>query len=296
MIKIEKYIKYINILNISNKKIILNKMVNSYKIYVLILSGIIILSLGFGIYATVLYAKRNDFKSDNYICGSYENITSMSMSKNILSIWNWKYTSSYGYFEHMCPTFTHDANIYRGNQLAMRTDGKIFTVKSKVNLRDCHGNIKYIMETGSPWETLINKNLIWVKLLLKYPNDTIIAYVSSTIFITGNIEFRNINDTLIASAEKIIEGIHWQWNYKIYSEEIDLSAIIAITAKISFNPSAFDYVNNNKENNDGCNKFFMASWIISIILLGLLFIGGITYCYNNYKKKQNNKNYYCMYT
>ena len=106
------------------------------------------LMFSFGIYCCVEYARRDAYEKSDYVCGTFGNITSLTMTKELWSIWHWKYSGGTGYFEQRCPTFTHDASIYNNGQLVARTDGKILSLMSKYYIKDCHGNIKYYVEAG----------------------------------------------------------------------------------------------------------------------------------------------------
>jgi heme/copper-type cytochrome/quinol oxidase subunit 2 len=270
----------------------------------------IILTLGFGIYGAVEYSNRNKYEDSSYTCGTFGNMTSLSMRKVLLSQWHWRYDAhpqgeDFGYFKQRCPTFTHDAKVFQDNKLSLVTDGKIVSLKSKVNILDCYGNLKYVIETGNLWQTIINSNKIWVSLLLKHPNGTLIAYVEQTIFVTGNIEFKEPSGKVIAAhVRKEIESLRWQWDYTVYdTSKINMDVLIAITAKVSFSPQA----HNDKDSTDACNNFFMTTGIIALVFLILLVVGGLYYLYYRFCKKddsndsttnylQTNKNYDYMYS
>lgn len=260
-------------------------------ILVLVLGLIIILTLGFGIYGAVEYSNRNKYEDSSYQCGTFGNMSFLSMRKVLLSQWHWKYEAypqgeKFGYFVQRCPTFTHDVNVYQDNSLTLRTDGKIFTTVSKVNFNDCHGNMRYYMETGSFWQTIINTNKIWVSLLLYHANGTLVAYVDSKIFVVGNIDFKDPSGRIIAAhVKKEIESIRWQWDYTIYdTNKINMDVLVAITGKVSFSPQG----HNNKDDTDVCNNFFITTGILALVLLCLLVVGGFCYLYYYYCKKVSN--------
>lgn len=255
---------------------------SSNKIVVFITIFVVICALGFGIYACVEYVNRNNYESSDYVCGSFANITSMTMDKQIWDVWHWTYASEYGSFEQKCPTFAHDANIYRNGRLAMITDGKLLSIVSRTELKDCHGNVAYVLETGDFFQTMINGNRIWVELLLKYTNDTIIAYVTSKIFFVGSIDFTSPNGQTIARAAKTIDGAHWKWTYNLFTTEIDMAPIIAATAKISFSPA----FGEKDDKNDMCNQFFLGAGITAVILLGILFVAGIVFVIAFFQKNR----------
>jgi hypothetical protein len=264
-------------------------------IIVSIVAILVACTIGFGIYGAVKFANRNNFENSDYECGSFGNATSLSMRKVLLSAWNWMYEAepqgeNFGYFVQRCPTFTHDTDVYQNNRLSMRTDGKIFTTVSKINLYDCHGVLQYFVETGSLWQTIINTNNIWISLLLKYPNETIVAYVESNIFVVGSVDFKNVSGGTIARVDKVIEGIRWQWNYQIFdNKQINMDILVAITGKLSFMPGVFD----KDDKTDVCNQFFLGTGITALILLCLLVVGIIAFLYYTFFKNRTGDSQIC---
>jgi hypothetical protein len=117
---------------------------------------------------------------------------------------------------------------------------------------------------------------------LQYPNETTIAYVDSSIFIVGNIHFKDLNGNIIATASKSIDGAHWQWTYNLYTTIIDLAPIVAITSKLSFSPA----IGEKDSKTDVCNQFFLGAGITALILLCLLFIGACVWIYYLSKNKK----------
>lgn len=251
-------------------------------IIIAIIISIACVTIGFGIYATYEYSQRNVYKNADYVCGSFKNLTILTMTKNIWKIWHWQYDGENIYFRQRCPTFTHDAEIYIGNTLVSKTDGKIFNLDSTYYIKDCHGVITNIIKTSSFSQTIINSNNIWTSLLLYTSNGTLIAYIDSDIFVTGNVQLKNISGYTIANINKNIGGISWSWSYEIFDKShITMDVLVAITSKLSFMPRFFE--KNNKM--DMCNNFFLSVGIISLVFLCLFFVGGIVYVIFYLRKK-----------
>ena len=239
-------------------------------IIILCITGFLIACmLGFGSYAAYEYSQRNVYESDSYTCGNFDNITNLVMTKKIWSIWHWEYASNNAYFRQRCPTFEHDASIYNNGLLVARTDGKILTVVSEMNIKDCHGNIIYTVESGNLFQTIINSNNIWTSLIVKDTNGTIFAYVTTSIFIVGTITFNDIFGNPIAIIDKAISINGWKWTYTIYNQSaIDMEVLLAITAKLSFSPGPGE----KNDKTDMCNQFFVGAGVTTLILISLLLI------------------------
>lgn len=220
-------------------------------------------TLGFGIYACYEYANRDKFPPQS-ACGTFGNITSMTMKKKVFKLWSWEYESDVGFFKQRCPTFTHDADIYdNNNNLISRTDGKIFSLTTRYNIYDCFGNTKYIVETGNFFEAVINTNRIWVSLLLRDKSENVIGFIDSEIFVDGSVNLKDLNGTIIANMAKTFDPF-WQWTYNIYSNSntvVDMDCLVAITSKLSFMPGIFE----KKDKTDICNQFFLGASITAVI-------------------------------
>ena len=242
-------------------------------ILIMVLIGFLsICTLGFGIYAAYEYSQRNVYENNAYTCGNFNNITKLVITKDIWSIWHWTYRSDNSNFVQRCPTFDHDASIYNNDRLVARTNGKIATTISELQIKDCHGNVKYTIESGDLFQTIINANKIWVSLIVKDVNGIVFTYISSTIFIAGTVTFNDIYGNSIATIIKDITTDGWKWSYDIFNQStIGMEVLIAITAKLSFYPGP----NEKKDKNDMCNQFFLGAGITSLILIGILIIIGL---------------------
>jgi len=214
------------------------------------------------IYASVIQTQINGYPCGT--CGSYENITQMTMTQDTSSLWKWKYVSEYGYFEQLCPTNDHNLNVYRNDNMVLRTNGKTITSLSTNYFNDCCGVRKYNAVIGHFFQTYVGNGTVTTTLLLLSAHNDVIAYVSSNIFTDNFIVFRNQTKDIIATIKKFINGETLEWTYDLHNTtDISIDILIAITGKLSFEPNyGIEYFEN-----DGCNLFFKYLWIVAITLL-----------------------------
>jgi hypothetical protein len=137
----------------------------------------------------------------------------------------------------------------------------------EMNLNDCHGNTMYVIKA------------IGNMYYLQYPNGTMIAYITIS---SSSVIFK-LDKTIIASGEIANNSPHLRFTYNVYTTQIDLAPIIAVTAKLTF-LQFLQYTNAKYDKTDMCNQFFISSSIIALILLGILYILGIMYLCYKYNK------------
>ena len=93
------------------------------------LIAIVALFGSIGFFADYTIHKNDPIASSNQECGLMPmNITSMTLTKQPLSQWHWKYDiDGEGYVQMRCPTMRYDLNIYYNDMPVGRTDGKLFS-------------------------------------------------------------------------------------------------------------------------------------------------------------------------
>lgn len=236
------------------------------KLEVGILMISIVVCLGFSIYSIYSYASRNQYPDTVGACANLDNVTSLTLHKQALAQWHWTYASDDGIESiQRCPTFENDLDIYKDGSLVARTDGKILSTRSRTNIYDCRGNLLYVVQTGNIAVTLLNMNKIFVSLVLYDANMTVIAFVKSSIFVVGDIDFWSINDTVVATATLSLTPLY-TWTYTT-DGTIDMTPLIAISTKISFA--------DDGKKKDICNGFFIgAVSVAGAALLMAIFMCG----------------------
>lgn len=252
----------------------------------IIIEILIVCTLALGIYVTYEYFRRDMYEDNSYICGNFNNITNLTIVKNACLwdwCWHWTYIFTTGYFVQRCPTFQHDISIYNNDSLVIRTDGKLSTSLSKIQIKDCHGDVMYTIKFGDMFQTMINSNKIWTSLIVKNTKDEIFTYATANIFTAGTIVLYDIYGNSIACISEDITTDDWKWTYDIYNKSlIKMEVLIVITAKLLFSP-----IEENNDQTDICNKFFLGAGITALILLCVLCLVGVfmilTYHKNNKK-------------
>ena len=129
-----------------------NKMNKSDLIIYGIISFIILCIVGLGISVITIYQESQDLTDGSQVCQQFPaNLTSYTLEKQIFSRWHWRYNilEFTGYAELKCPTTKFDSVIYINGQFTGYIDGKILSVVSRSEIKDCHGNLLYVVETGN---------------------------------------------------------------------------------------------------------------------------------------------------
>jgi len=276
---------------------------NNTQIYIIVGIAIFLAMLSFGIAEIVIYKKSKETTSPSTSCPVFPNVTTFSLEKQILSQWHWRYDFSDDLdvnIQQSCPTTTHDSILYIDGQVSAMTDGKFFSTVSKTYIKDCHGNVIYVVRTGDLFETIINSNQILVSYELRDNNDNIIAYVAGNNFIDNNMDITDIYGNNVANLNRPLSSLYLDWTINIYntsSPGADPRVLTLLAGKKSFS--------DNSKKTDICNNFFWGvAWtflaIGIIIFIGIAFICYLSFgeivrccrdCYGSYLYKQNNNNH-----
>jgi uncharacterized protein YxjI len=256
---------------------------NWIQIAAIVAVAVIIASFGFaelGIFIHGIKAKTSSGPSP-FINVNSENITHFELQKSIFSLWNWKYTDSIGthsvMLQQACPSVEHDVLMYIDGDLAIRSNGKILTTTSEIDVYDNQNNHLYTITTGSFWITLLNLNKIQVAFHLQNSTGHTLLYVAGTDLFTimKTYTFSDLNEVEIVYAEKDITTFPWTWKVDILHPEspvLDVRVLSLIFAHSSFSEGGTDSNGNHKDTTDICNNFFFYNGIIWGIATGLLLI------------------------
>lgn len=238
-----------------------------------------------------IYFNLGSLKSINVFPNStykdWNNRTSVIFTKELESQWSWTYSNGDSKFKQACNTWAHDSLFYAEDELVSYYDNKIITGRDRSYLRDYKGDVLYEVETGSPWETVINMNRILVSYVINYPNGTIVGYVNGQSFIEDDF---TINDLYSNRAFRVYRNRltlnEWQWELSQESgNQFPLSLAVGIASKISF----------NSDKTDLCNKLYQSSFVciwvffgITVILFGLLIFAICQVIFRNNVISNNN--------
>jgi heme/copper-type cytochrome/quinol oxidase subunit 2 len=244
--------------------------------------GISLIIFGFGISEIVIFTKGTKYLDTNTQCQKFPiGIPEINANKIISNQWHWTYQKSNTYndttfkisIKQKCPTMTHDANVYLNDILIARTDGKVITLTSKVNINDCHGNTLFVFEASDFEQVIINQNKIFVNKQIKDTNKNILGYVKGkNFFVNNDISILDKNGNNVADISRNKLSFDWVWKFKIYdynSPLSDMRLLASIAGKQAFGED------DNKT--DICNDYFWnLAWtliaIISCIIFGILYI------------------------
>ena len=261
------------------------KCTREYWIHIAVIVSSIIIILGFGFAEVGIYVNGINAKTTSgpspFINAKYENITNFQLQKSIFSLWNWKYTDSIGIhsviLQQACPSIEHDILMFVDGNLAIRSNGKIVSTTSEIDIYDNQNNQLYTITTGSFWLTLLNLNTIEVAFQLRNSTGDTILYVASTNLFTimTTYSFSDMNGVEIAYAEKDITTFPWTWKVNILHPEspvLDVRVLSLIFAHASFSEGGTDSNGKHVNTTDVCNNFFFYNGIVWGIVVGLFLI------------------------
>lgn len=242
--------------------------ITTKQLYYAIGAFLTICTVGLGISVAVIASNGyNVITSGSKSCPVFPNITYFTADKQIFKQWHWTYEFNEfdGSIQQMCPTTQHDSVIYLNGEPVVRSDGKILTVVSKMNVMDCNKNIIFVVRTGNAFETLVNGNKIWVSFELRDQNKgEILAYSETTSFFTDDIRIKDIYGSTVAKLYRNkLTLSKWQWEINIYNinhPAADKRLLSIIAGKQSFD--------EGKET-DICNQYVLGVGIVVIILVAV---------------------------
>ncbi len=234
---------------------------------------VLILSIiGLGISEAVIFSEGTNYPSGD--CGIFPtNITSFSPKKDLTSLWKWTYNFSInnkkGKIQRVCPSLKNeDTNIFYDGHLVARSMGEILSTVSKTHIRDCHGNVIYVVRTGNLFDTIINGNKIYVSYELRDKSEkNILGYVSGTNLINNDIKITSSKTgETVAKLYRNKFSLVWNWDIDIIDPDDEAANPIALSAlagQVSFGEN-----NSGKKHsdNDTCNTYF---YVVAYIFLGI---------------------------
>jgi hypothetical protein len=230
--------------------------------------------------------------AESTLQGGSTNITYYELKKSITSLWNWQYADPLGdhsiRMEHACPSVEHDVLMYIDGGLAARTNGKMFSTTSVIEVFDCHNQQIYTITTGSFWITLLNLNRIAVSFHLQDMTGKTLLYVPGTDFmVMSSYSFMDMNGTEIVYAQKDIRTFPWTWKVNIRHPEspvLDVRALNLIFAHASFSQViSLNSKGDQTYTTDWCNSFFVIAGIVDLCVLGVFVVIMIWVCWNYIK-------------
>ena len=238
-----------------------------------------------------IYFSLGSPKSTNVVPDSlykdWNNRTSVSYTKELGSQWTWTYSNDHSEFKQACNTWAHDSLFYAEGELVSYYDNKMITGRDRSYLRNYNGDVLYEVETGSPWETIINMNRILVSYVINDPTGTIVGYVSGQSFLEDDF---TINDIYSNRAFRVYRNRvtlnEWQWDLSQESgNQFPLSLAVGIASKISFNGDKTDLCNKLYQSSFVCVWVFLGATVLGFVLL--IFVIGQRICKKNNTHQTN---------
>jgi hypothetical protein len=246
--------------------------------------SIILLAFWFSIIGIYDSDKRLQTNSEPFLLPQvYYGTFDLVKQLNIKSFWHWKYETTVNNDNYeliqACPTFKHDVYLKRNGVLQMRSDGKIFSTESEVNIYDNHNNFIYKITTGSFWLTLLNQNKILVNFHLEDAYGQTVLYVDSTNYfnVARTFIFKDKDGNVVATASKDITDFPWTWKTNIINNvnstnKVDIGLLMMIYSYSSFSEGGVDSDGRHVDKTDICNNYFFYVCVIDGIITGLWII------------------------
>lgn len=262
-----------------------------------------ILALGFGISVIVLFDQGKAYTSRSEDCpvilepnpAPYPHLYS-SREQILDSIWNWKYRLNdplSGEIRQVCLSLTHDAELRTGGgHLIARTDGQVWSTISKTYIRDCHGDIVYVLRTGDVFQTLVNGVWIDVSFELRDASQTtVLAYVAGRSFLTESFDLIDARTGVVtASMARNLIDIVVEWHYIIRTNATEPWLMFILSGRHSF------WQEGRKDNGqkmDTCNQYVYITGLCVLIVTCILFSLAVTAVVYQWYGWQINEPYCC---
>lgn len=234
-------------------------------------------------------ARRNNPPESNPSKQCYvfpPNVTHIDLKKRLSYIWYWDYkitvktnTSTHeGEFYMRYPTWMNDLNAKIGDSYIGRTDGKVISATSEIDILDCHNNLKYVMRSGDIFQTWVNGFNIDVSLEINVKGVTQ-YYINKNNLVTSNIDVYNNKSVKVAHLyqNKFSDAFSvngWTWSIDIIdsvNSPIDPFILISIAGSQSFQEKYNIDDSNNSLKRDFRNGLYIAL-IVCFSLAGLFVV------------------------
>jgi hypothetical protein len=161
-----------------------------------------------------------------------------------------------------CPSSEHDVCLYNEfGQLVSCTDGKIFSLVSRVDLYNCRGERFGISQAASVLGNLYNGNGVSVSWLLTDLQGTILAYVEALDFFRESMTFKDPSGNTIATASR--DAFSFQWIIQ-YTPNPYLTREVLV---LSLGSKKYRDITGN---NDLCNSYFRGVAILFLVIACVL--------------------------
>ena len=119
--------------------------------------------IGVGISELHIWTSRTVLSPESEACGVFPNTTTLLAKKQLSSVWRFKYAFQDGIsgsIERRCPSLQGESDVFVGGLLVCRSNIPVkaptFGSVVRANVEDCHGNVQFVMRSGSAWTELIN--------------------------------------------------------------------------------------------------------------------------------------------
>lgn len=246
----------------------------------LFFSVFILIVTGMGLSCLLIYTKGNNSQTISEFCQDIPDVTSLKITEDEYSIWNWKFLDDNQnfLFKNECPTIQYNTQFKYKGKLISRSEGDFSGTTENVYINDCQGNRMYKIRSG-----LFQIGDYMLVFMLQFPNNDIISYVKSEknlSFSEMNIfDFKDTNDVTVGTVVK--SDTEFKFNI-LDNSVMDIRAVGPFFVH--------DYFAEYYPSNDSCNSYFLyVSWItVSIISILFCACGLKCYFYCHKKKEPSN--------
>jgi uncharacterized protein YxjI len=248
-----------------------------------LLFNICVSSILLGFWFSIIGIYDQDKKSQtntNPFLNPQKNVTYFELAKQLdfKSFWNWKYETSINGENYeliqACPTVKHDVYLKRNGILQLRSDGKIFSTDSRINLYNNHGDLIYVITTGNFWITVLNSNKVLVNFQVQDAFGNTLMYVESVNAwnVARTYTFKDYNGNVIADASKDITDFPWTWKADLYQNTIRSNTTYTADPGLLMIIFAYSSFSENNKKTDICNNYFWNVCIVDGIFTSLYII------------------------
>jgi hypothetical protein len=230
------------------------------------------------IYGLYVYGDKFVISSD---CPSMDVNNNIAFTYNSKSNWKYKYdfseNNNYYEVQQKCYSLYHDVNLLRNNLLISRIVYSSPFVTHNAYIKDCIGQIIYIIETSLVPTILLNYNNLFVSVLIRDPFNNVIGYIESYKYFMGRIDITDaVTHKIAASALEYNDQIQFMI-YNAGSKVGNFRLLMSLAGHIAFSNKPLD----------NCNNYVYKGGIVVLCFTAILFVITLIQCYQNFNIIKN---------
>ncbi len=236
---------------------------------------VFVVMVGLGASVAAIYDENQQLvrNSPSGECPAFpSDLHTFTIEKNRWAQWHWTFDikETDGQVRLLCPTSQYDAGLFLEGRFAGYIDGEMTTLEAHSRIKDCHGDTRYYLETGTSFLAPIEGVATAVSLTLKDKNnEEIVAFVEADEFFSRQIKvYAAANRQLVS--RMTLDRLVWTIE-RFDTAHPGADAVLLSILAARRNVYDANDLNGNRMP-DGCNAYF---WPVSWVVVGMLSVIGL---------------------